>query len=695
MLYAMTVLLWTLSSTATEEQTLVDLEQRISPERLEARDVDVGQVLGQGILRLKSGHLVEWPGITLRPADEYWDLGKREYVTLAVRNIGDNTVRVSCRVDNPDADGSRHCVTGSVELEPGAEAELRVPLRRGLPEHLEERLYGMRGYPGGFVKDQGIDPSRINQILVFVPRPEEEHHFEITSIRVGGNLSAPEWLGMPEEDFFPIIDEYGQFIHKDWPGKIHGPEDFATRIAEESEDLASHTTPEGWSTYGGWASGPQLEATGYFRVQKHKSKWWLVDPDGFLFWSHGADCVHSRNAYTPITDREHWFGGLPAKDSGSGNFYGRGNWAPHGYYSGKQYETINFTGLNLQRKYGNNWPDTFNDLAHRRLRSWGMNTIANWSDESIYLQRRTPYVVSVNVNSRSLEGSEGFWGKFRDVFDPGFMAALRQRMSNEVDKSAKDPWCLGYFVDNELSWGDDISLAIGTLMSPPDQPAKKVFVADLQRKYGDIKELNVAWGSTYESWGDLLNSRSEPNTDLARPDLTEFYTKTAEAYFRQCREAVKEVAPDQLYLGCRFAWVNERAVVAAYKYCDVISYNQYKRSIADFHLPADLDKPVVIGEFHFGALDRGMFHTGLQATANQQERAEAYRHYVEGALRNPAIVGTHWFQYGDQATTGRGDGENYQIGFLDVADTPYWEIIDACRRIGYQLYEYRLKEGSR
>jgi hypothetical protein len=52
-------------------------------------------------------------------------------------------------------------------------------------------------------------------------------------------------------------------------------------------------------------------------------------------------------------------------------------------------------------------------------------------------------------------------------------------------------------------------------------------------------------------------------------------------------------------------------------------------------------------------------------------------------------VGTHWFQFGDQATTGRGDGENYQIGFLDVCDTPYAETIAAARQVGYGLYATR------
>jgi hypothetical protein len=87
-----------------------------------------------------------------------------------------------------------------------------------------------------------------------------------------------------------------------------------------------------------------------------------------------------------------------------------------------------------------------------------------------------------------------------------------------------------------------------------------------------------------------------------------------------------------------------------------------------------------------------MFHTGLRPVADQQARAAAYRNYVQGALRNRWIVGTHWFQFGDQATTGRGDGENYQIGFLDVCDTPYPETIAACREVGYQMYALRAAE---
>jgi len=87
-----------------------------------------------------------------------------------------------------------------------------------------------------------------------------------------------------------------------------------------------------------------------------------------------------------------------------------------------------------------------------------------------------------------------------------------------------------------------------------------------------------------------------------------------------------------------------------------------------------------------------MLHTGLRSVQNQEQRGRVYYEYIKGALENPYIVGAHWFQYGEQAVTGRGDGENYQIGFLDVCDTPYQETIDACREVGEKMYELRIKK---
>jgi agarase len=70
--------------------------------------------------------------------------------------------------------------------------------------------------------------------------------------------------------------------------------------------------------------------------------------------------------------------------------------------------------------------------------------------------------------------------------------------------------------------------------------------------------------------------------------------------------------------------------------------------------------------------------------------SQAYKDYVLDALRHPQFVGTHWFQWQDEPTTGRVyDEENYQIGLVDVADTPYAETIEAVREVGRAMYDIR------
>ena len=648
--------------------------------KVKTSDAKILQV--SGALGIRTGHENRWPGITLKAPDGKWNLGQYLELTMDVENKGSKKVKVSCRVDNPGADGRKNCVNGNIQLDPHKKGTLTVrfhPTPWVLSEPTE--IIGMRGWP----KASGaLDTSNVTQILVFVADPKINHSFTIDNITVSGSAKR-----IDAKKLFPMIDTFGQFIHDDWPGKTHSITELKNSHRTELKDIAANPGPADRNKYGGWAKGPKLKATGFFRVEKYEGKWWLVDPDGCLFWSHGIDCVGTSNA-TPISDREHYYADLPKDASPLAKFYGRGSWAPHGYYKDHSpYRTYDFSRANFLRKYGPNWENTFAELTHRRLKSWGMNTIANWSDSKIYLMRKTPYTATLNTKARYIEGSEGYWKKFADVFDPAFKKNLRNYLSWQKDKSINDPWCIGYFVDNELGWGDETSLAVGTLASPADQPAKIVFVNDLKAKYKTIDKLNKIWGTKHASWDALLESRETPDKEKAGDDLKTFYTRIAETYFKTIRDEIKAVAPNHLYMGCRFAWVNDRAARAAAKYCDIVCYNQYRYSVADLSLPDNIDKPLIIGEFHFGALDRGMFHTGLKATRDQNHRAATYKSYVEGALANPYVVGTHWFQYKSQATTGRGDGENYQIGFIDICGKSYPEIIAVSRQVGYNIYENR------
>jgi len=163
-------------------------------------------------------------------------------------------------------------------------------------------------------------------------------------------------------------------------------------------------------------------------------------------------------------------------------------------------------------------------------------------------------------------------------------------------------------------------------------------------------------------------------------------------YFRSVRETLRRYAPNHLYLGCRFAWYTPEAVEAAAETSEVLGFNFYVPRIerARWKFLEAYDRPILSGEFHFGALDRGMFHTGLVPARNQQERAQMYAEYVRSVVEHPYFVGCHWFQYIDQPLTGRWfDGENYNIGFITITDTPYPEMVSAARAIHQQIYRLR------
>ncbi|HEX7901429.1 MAG TPA: beta-agarase [Planctomycetota bacterium] len=641
-------------------QALIDFS---SPTNLTAWDAKSEVVDGR--LRVRTGGREPWAGVTLKGA---WDLSRFGRVSAHVANTGAAPLTLGLRVDNAGADGTLDCVFGEIELAAGAKGVVTAEFRVRVPAPPGFAVNGMHAGPGN--RWGTIDPAKVTQFIVYVARGKAASAFEVDDLRAGGE--APIRYAPWKEPFLPFIDELGQDIHRDWPGKATAAE-LPKRV--ETWDAG----PKGWNRWGGWADGPALEATGFFRTAKREGKWWLVDPDGRLFFSHGIDCVATFGS-TPVDERPNWFRGWPAKDDPEWKeFYHPAAQVVHGSFKGRRPLCFNITAANLKRRYGPDWKAKSEDVAHRRLRAWGLNTLGNWSDEGARLGRRTPYVVAIHWAGPWLRGSGGHWQPFRDVFDPAFARDLRAALPAQIGASAGDPWCLGYFVDNEISWGNETSLAEATLRSPPAQ--RKPFLDDLRAKYPDIAALNAAWRTSFASW-DAVGPPPEPNADLRA-----FNARIAEAYFSQTRAALKEVAPKQLYLGCRFAEVNPLVAAVAAKHADVVSFNVYKRSPAESDFAGLKDVPLLIGEFHFGALDRGPFNSALVGVRDQAERGRAYQEFLRAALRDPRIVGAHWFQYRDEPATGRElDGENFQCGFVDITDTPYPETVAAARAIGDVLY---------
>ena len=186
-----------------------------------------------------------------------------------------------------------------------------------------------------------------------------------------------------------------------------------------------------------------------------------------------------------------------------------------------------------------------------------------------------------------------------------------------------------------------------------------------------------------------------PKTEKAQRDMLAFERKIYERYFSVCRNAVKNASPDVLYFGCRMAWTNDLLEEVASEYCDVVSFNLYRDDVSAFELPKNArDKPVIIGEFHFGNTDKGIYGGGLNPRGTTENRKKAFENYAISAFENPNVVGAHWFQWFDLCTAGRFNGANYAIGFVDICDTPDYVIVKAARKLAKKMYSLRLKGGQ-
>ncbi|MDR0749125.1 MAG: hypothetical protein LBF62_06095, partial [Tannerellaceae bacterium] len=159
---------------------------------------------------------------------------------------------------------------------------------------------------------------------------------------------------------------------------------------------------------------------------------------------------------------------------------------------------------------------------------------------------------------------------------------------------------------------------------------------------------------------------------------------------------LKKYDPNHLNLGMRFADCSDKLIEKIGKRFDVFSINSYSLMPSKDYMDR-IDKlagrPILIGEYHFGTPDRGMA-AGIVQVANQKERGNAFRYYNEQGYSHPSLIGTHWFQWIDQPNTGRGDGENYNIGFIDVTDRPYPDMVEAMKFTFGRLYDIHAGKTS-
>ncbi len=613
-----------------------------------------------------------------------WDLSSFAAVSFRVRNPGKEAVTVWARADNPTVAGPTDSVRTALILAPGTTQTLTLRLMRRPenPTYAPFKPFFMY-FKEINVRDNTVDAAQIAGVSVWLDSATPNREVIVESVTAQGQGNAGPVA------FFPFVDAYGQYKHTDWPDKITSDADFTARRQKEEAEMSAYPGPSSWDKWGGWKDGPRQAATGFFYPKKVNGKWWLVDPDGALFWSYGPTGVGFGEG-TPVSGRENWFEQLPPASGDTARYWGAGQNARFMHYQDKSYRSFDFSGLNAQRSYGKNWETATADRMHRRLRNWGFNTVANWSSETVMMRRKTPYVVAIASGGPQLE-------HIPDVFDPAFERAVNARMDKEVGTTAGDLWNLGYYVYNEWTWGaqrNGAQVAQGALRAGPTSVSKQVFIADLKAKYLEIKVLNTAWNTSHASWEALLEARQLPTPRSAAMDADcgEFGLKFADKYFATARAAVKRVAPNNLYLGCRFhGHIDGALVKVAATYCDVISYNIYGDDPAGRlnQYRNVVDKAFIVGEFGVTSDLGQMPWRGQILSEEPTERLKPLEKYLKSAFVHPSLVGAHYFQFRDQPLTGRGDGEATLRGLVNTADTPHFDLIQLNRRLAYGLYEAR------
>jgi hypothetical protein len=229
--------------------------------------------------------------------------------------------------------------------------------------------------------------TNVTGLTVTMSNPMGSPTLEVRSLALATNSPGDAIL-----EGKPLIDEFGQYTHADWPGKAHSLDELKKDWDVEEAALQT-TTLTNRDSYGGFLN-TQAKATGFFHVKKIHGRWWFVDPSGHLFFSSGMNGV-GVNAITRVRGREDLFAALPPKNlvrlgPGAASFY----------------------AWNLQRRFGDDWQAKWAELTTRRMDAWGFNTMHNWGWTN-QTEPRVPYALMLRdwQTGNSIMGLPAAWMK--------------------------------------------------------------------------------------------------------------------------------------------------------------------------------------------------------------------------------------------------------------------------------------------
>ena len=398
------------------------------------------------------------------------------------------------------------------------------------------------------------------------------------------------------------------------------------------DDLPAYLQAEtdvGLSQYGGLLAR-QTNATGYFHTLKINNRWWLVDPEGYLFFNQGVDNIY----------------------------------------------TINSTGAEaaLTADFGtvSNWAAATTTL----LRQYAFNSAGAWSDTTDLRAVSSPLVYTIIQNFEGTYSATNTGPGYPYVFDPAFVTFCNN-FAQQFANTQNDPWLLGYFSDNELPFSIGSSNLLVTFLGLPStnysyQAAwtwlRALHGADATTNsvtaQDKINFCGYVWGQYYKLVSQAIKT-ADPNhlylgTKFNGPALNQ------PVVFTNIGPYVDVVSVD-LY----GEWTPDTNQIQTWE--------------------SSSGRPVLIAEWYVKGADSGMTNsTGAGwVVPTQSDRGYFYENFALTLLQTRDVVGWHWFKYADNDPTAVGNDPsniNSNKGIVNNRYVPYYELLNAAQRINVRIH---------
>ncbi len=385
--------------------------------------------------------------------------------------------------------------------------------------------------------------------------------------------------------------------------------------------------------YGGATNaGFKGEATGFFHVEEHGGRPFIIDPEGNPFFAVGMNTVQ-----------------LGATD--------------------------NQKRVALE-KYGSE--EKFFEAVCAEMRDVGINTV--WVGNPLVIAGYGKQVAAVGsgginlyMKTLALGVSTGGSAAYRynntmNVFDPDFVDFMKARTAEVIAPLADDPRIVGWYSDNEIPAQQNMLECYLTI--DPAEPVNAFSYA-------------AAW-----SFLAARTEKAEPTLEDITPELSEeFKGFVYDRYFHVVKDAIRAVDENHMYMGCRVhAWnkTSEGYLRAAGQYVDVMTVNLYgglEPLATTLNCMVRFSgKPFLVTEFYAkseGAKDMNGYELRNQTNAGwivktQHDRAIHYENYILLMLECRACVGWTWYRFRDNDQTVYADESGNLYTVYDYKKGAIW-----------------------